>query len=304
MKTKSVLLFVLAGWLAAGLPGKMLPVSPAQPGIQLAILLDTSGSMDGLIDQARSRLWKIVNELATARKNGLAPKLAGGLVRIRPGQHPGRRRLPALHRAAERRPRPDFRRIVQAEDQRRPGILRPGHRHRGARAPVERQQRRPEDDRHRRQRAVQPGRDRLQGLVPPGHRPRHHGQHHFLRQLPGRPADGMESRRRPGRRPVPGHRRRPDAAAGRRPAGPGDRPAQPGIEPDLCRLRQGRGRRHGAAKGAGPERGHRERRGHWPSGRRPRRRRNTATRPGTWSTRKKRGRSSWKKWPKPSCRRR
>jgi len=28
-----------------------------------------------LIDQAKSRLWKIVNELATARKNGLAPKL-------------------------------------------------------------------------------------------------------------------------------------------------------------------------------------------------------------------------------------
>lgn len=38
--------------------------------IQLAILLDTSGSMDGLIDQAKSKLWKIVNELATTKKNG------------------------------------------------------------------------------------------------------------------------------------------------------------------------------------------------------------------------------------------
>lgn len=38
--------------------------------IQLAILLDTSGSMDGLIDQAKSQLWKIVNELATTKKNG------------------------------------------------------------------------------------------------------------------------------------------------------------------------------------------------------------------------------------------
>ncbi len=75
MKRKSVLLFVLAGWQAIGLQGKMLPVSPVQPRIQLAILLDTSGSMDGLIDQARSRLWKIVNELATARKNGQAPRL-------------------------------------------------------------------------------------------------------------------------------------------------------------------------------------------------------------------------------------
>lgn len=38
--------------------------------IQLAILLDTSGSMDGLIDQAKSQLWKIVNELAFTKKNG------------------------------------------------------------------------------------------------------------------------------------------------------------------------------------------------------------------------------------------
>ena len=38
--------------------------------IQLALLLDTSNSMDGLIDQAKSQLWKIVNELAKANKNG------------------------------------------------------------------------------------------------------------------------------------------------------------------------------------------------------------------------------------------
>jgi von Willebrand factor type A domain len=35
--------------------------------IQLALLLDTSNSMDGLIDQAKSQLWKVVNELAAAR---------------------------------------------------------------------------------------------------------------------------------------------------------------------------------------------------------------------------------------------
>jgi hypothetical protein len=46
-----------------------------EPRIQLAILLDTSGSMDGLINQAKSRLWKIVNELATAKKNGRLPQL-------------------------------------------------------------------------------------------------------------------------------------------------------------------------------------------------------------------------------------
>jgi hypothetical protein len=43
--------------------------------IQLAILLDTSNSMDGLIGQAKSQLWKVVNELARARRNGKAPVL-------------------------------------------------------------------------------------------------------------------------------------------------------------------------------------------------------------------------------------
>ncbi|MBN2746522.1 MAG: VWA domain-containing protein [Bacteroidales bacterium] len=35
--------------------------------IQIALLLDTSNSMDGLIDQAKSQLWNIVNELAKAK---------------------------------------------------------------------------------------------------------------------------------------------------------------------------------------------------------------------------------------------
>ena len=74
MKKRTVLLLVLTGWLALGLQGKSFPSVP-QSHIQLAILLDTSGSMDGLIDQARSRIWKIVNELALARKNGQAPRL-------------------------------------------------------------------------------------------------------------------------------------------------------------------------------------------------------------------------------------
>ncbi|MBI3099507.1 MAG: VWA domain-containing protein, partial [Planctomycetes bacterium] len=41
----------------------------ADPGkpVDLAICLDTSGSMDGLIDAARRKLWDITNELATAK---------------------------------------------------------------------------------------------------------------------------------------------------------------------------------------------------------------------------------------------
>jgi hypothetical protein len=35
--------------------------------IMIALLLDTSNSMDGLIDQAKSQLWKIVNEVAVAK---------------------------------------------------------------------------------------------------------------------------------------------------------------------------------------------------------------------------------------------
>jgi len=48
---------------------------PKKPVIQVAILLDTSGSMDGLIDQARKQLWRVVNELAIAKKGGHSPNL-------------------------------------------------------------------------------------------------------------------------------------------------------------------------------------------------------------------------------------
>lgn len=44
--------------------------------IFLALLLDTSNSMDGLIDQAKSQLWKIVNELAAAKcADGKRPEI-------------------------------------------------------------------------------------------------------------------------------------------------------------------------------------------------------------------------------------
>ena len=51
------------------------PAEATTPKIQMAILLDTSGSMEGLINQARTQLWKIVNELATAKQNGQTPQL-------------------------------------------------------------------------------------------------------------------------------------------------------------------------------------------------------------------------------------
>ncbi|MDX2015873.1 MAG: vWA domain-containing protein [Myxococcaceae bacterium] len=47
----------------------------ADPKIQIAILIDTSSSMDGLINQTREQLWKIVNTFATARRDGKRAKL-------------------------------------------------------------------------------------------------------------------------------------------------------------------------------------------------------------------------------------
>ncbi len=45
------------------------------PKIQIALILDTSNSMDGLIDQARNQMWQVVNEFAGARQNGMTPEL-------------------------------------------------------------------------------------------------------------------------------------------------------------------------------------------------------------------------------------
>lgn len=51
-----------------------------RPLVQVAILLDTSNSMDGLIRQAQSQLWTIVNEISTARRNGKMPRLEVALI--------------------------------------------------------------------------------------------------------------------------------------------------------------------------------------------------------------------------------
>ena len=51
------------------------PVPRESRKIQIALLLDTSNSMDGLIDQAKSQLWSIVNELARAKCGNEKPDL-------------------------------------------------------------------------------------------------------------------------------------------------------------------------------------------------------------------------------------
>jgi von Willebrand factor type A domain len=48
---------------------------PPAPSVQIAILLDTSNSMDGLIGQAKTQLWNVVNEFVRAKKNGRPPAM-------------------------------------------------------------------------------------------------------------------------------------------------------------------------------------------------------------------------------------
>lgn len=51
------------------------PLAAENTKIQVALLLDTSSSMDGLIDQAKSRLWNIVNTLTTLKYEGKTPDI-------------------------------------------------------------------------------------------------------------------------------------------------------------------------------------------------------------------------------------
>ncbi len=51
------------------------PFQGQRPAVDVAILLDTSNSMDGLIRQAKSQLWTIVGQFAKAQKDGQTPLL-------------------------------------------------------------------------------------------------------------------------------------------------------------------------------------------------------------------------------------
>lgn len=55
-------------------PGVNQPVLSGRK-VQIAILFDTSNSMDGLIEQAKSTIWQIVNAASNLRVNGEIPQL-------------------------------------------------------------------------------------------------------------------------------------------------------------------------------------------------------------------------------------
>ena len=65
-------------FIFAMLTSLICSISYAQPSakkVQVAILFDTSNSMDGLIDQAKTRIWGIVNEVNSLRFQGQVPKI-------------------------------------------------------------------------------------------------------------------------------------------------------------------------------------------------------------------------------------
>jgi hypothetical protein len=69
----SAVLFCQVSFAAAENPIKT--AEEKEPLVQLAILLDTSNSMDGLIEQTKGQLWKIVNEFINAKQSGKRPEV-------------------------------------------------------------------------------------------------------------------------------------------------------------------------------------------------------------------------------------
>ena len=83
MKTKHILIVAaLTACIATAKdlqpPAPLAEVAPVNsapdtPVVQIAVLLDTSSSMSGLIEQAKTQLWKLVNEFITAKQDGKTP---------------------------------------------------------------------------------------------------------------------------------------------------------------------------------------------------------------------------------------
>ena len=71
---KMFVFLAVGSLLACSLPGAKA-AGGKKPLIQMAILLDTSSSMDGLIAQAKSQLWKVVNEFIRSKRGGFRPEI-------------------------------------------------------------------------------------------------------------------------------------------------------------------------------------------------------------------------------------
>lgn len=76
-KPLAVTMFILATAFLLSFTNTSKPVlkRPANTKIQVAILLDVSGSMDGLIEQAKAQLWNMVSVMGKAQCNNQTPKI-------------------------------------------------------------------------------------------------------------------------------------------------------------------------------------------------------------------------------------
>jgi hypothetical protein len=75
----------------ASLAASEQPNEEPRPKVQMAILLDSSSSMTGLIDQARAHLWKVVNQFIDADLGGQKPVLEVALLEYGAGRLPAER---------------------------------------------------------------------------------------------------------------------------------------------------------------------------------------------------------------------
>lgn len=81
VKPAAVVLFMFAAFFLSAFTSRRIQDTrssiskKAVPKIQVAILLDVSGSMDGLIEQAKAQLWNMVSTMGKAKCDGQSPAI-------------------------------------------------------------------------------------------------------------------------------------------------------------------------------------------------------------------------------------
>jgi hypothetical protein len=83
-RSRRLILLAPLSWLAFALPAgaedKAPPPKPAKPKIEVVFCLDTTGSMGGLLEGAKQKIWSICNQIASGKPT---PELKVGLVAYR-----------------------------------------------------------------------------------------------------------------------------------------------------------------------------------------------------------------------------
>ena len=75
VKSKNLVIFLVLMLIFNSFNVLAIDTKPKKNTIKVALLLDTSNSMDGLINQAKTQLWEIVNELSYAKCQNQNPDL-------------------------------------------------------------------------------------------------------------------------------------------------------------------------------------------------------------------------------------